>query len=57
MKRSLLFCCSILPFFSANAEIRVPNSVHTLSEIEDAKAEAAKEKKPLVFVVTDPGST
>jgi len=57
MKRFLWFCSSLLLSLSAQAEIRVPSSVRTLAELEKAKSEAAGEKKPLVFVVTDPGST
>lgn len=57
MKRSLWFCSSLLLLHSAHAEIRVPGSVRTLAELEKAKSEAVGEKKPLVFVVTDPGST
>ncbi len=41
----------------STAEIRIPSSVHTLTEIEEAKTEAIKESKPLVFVLTDPEST
>jgi hypothetical protein len=41
----------------SSAEIRIPSSVHTIAEIEEAKAEASKESKPLVFVLTDPEST
>lgn len=41
----------------SSAEIRIPSSVHTIAEIEEAKTEAIKESKPLVFVLTDPEST
>jgi len=41
----------------SSAEIRIPSSVHTIAEIEEAKTEASKEGKPLVFVLTDPEST
>lgn len=57
MKSILPFCLGFAFAGGALAEIRIPSSVHTLAEIEEAKAEAIKEKKPLVFVVTDPGST
>ena len=41
----------------ASAELRVPSSVFKMDELEEAKAKAAKEKEPLIFVYTDPGTT
>lgn len=42
---------------ASNAQIRIPSSVHTIAKINEAKTEAIKEGKPLVFVLTDPEST
>lgn len=57
MKKPVLICFLIGIAVGASAEIRIPSSVHSLAEIEEAKAKATKEQKPLVFVVTDPEST
>lgn len=43
--------------FSAQAELRIPSSVFTMEELEEAKAEAREEKEPLIFLYTDPAST
>ena len=49
----LLFgVCSI-----SHAELRVSSSVYTVDELEEAKKEATKEKEPLIFVYTDPGTS
>lgn len=42
---------------NVNAELKIPSSVYTMEELEEAKAEAAEDKEPLVFVLTNPGST
>jgi hypothetical protein len=59
MKFSLpcLFALALVGQIQARAEIRIPNSVHTLAEIDKATEAATKGEKPLIFVVTDPGST
>ncbi|MEM6916414.1 MAG: hypothetical protein AAF491_07585 [Verrucomicrobiota bacterium] len=41
----------------SHAELRIPSSVFTMEELEEAKAEAYEEEEPLIFVYTDPGST
>ena len=41
----------------ASAELSVPRSVFEISELDEAKAKAAKDKEPLVIVYTDPGTT
>lgn len=42
---------------AAFAEMNISKSVYRLNQLEEAKAEAAEEEKPLVFVLTDPGTT
>jgi hypothetical protein len=42
---------------TAQAGFKVPKNVHTPATLEAAKAEAAKEKKPLAVLYSDPGST
>ena len=37
--------------------LRVPSSVFTMEELEQAMAEAQEDEKPLIFLYTDPGST
>lgn len=39
------------------AELKIPSSVFTMEELDEAKAEAAEKEEPLVFVYTDPGTT
>lgn len=39
------------------AGFKVPKSIHTPETLEAAKAEAAKEKKALAFLYSDPGTT
>lgn len=58
MKRivSLICLCSLL-LFAVNADVRIPSSVFNMEELEEAKAEAFEEKKPLIFVYTDPGTS
>ena len=41
----------------SHAELRVSSSVYTVDELEEAKKEAIKEKEPLIFVYTDPGTS
>lgn len=42
---------------SAIAELKIPRSVFKMETLDEAKAEAVEEKEPLVFVLTDPGTT
>lgn len=55
MKRSLLLLCvlAFLPL-AGMADMRIPSSVFTVDELEEAKAEALEEEEPLIFVYTDP---
>lgn len=61
MKTLLTLCgvaiLSSLLSISAKAELRVPSSVFTIDELEEAKTKAVETEKPLIFVYTDPGST
>ena len=58
MKRILLsLCLFAFVFFAVNADWRVPSSVFTMEELEEAKERAQEEKEPLIFVYTDPGSS
>ncbi|MEM9280363.1 MAG: hypothetical protein AAGA96_00920 [Verrucomicrobiota bacterium] len=58
MKRSLLALgILILLPIGAAADMRIPSSVFTMEELEEAKAEAVEEQEPLIFVFTDPGTT
>ncbi|MFT5469452.1 MAG: hypothetical protein ACI8UO_004573 [Verrucomicrobiales bacterium] len=41
----------------ALADLKVPSSVFGMEELEEAKAKAAKDEEPLIFVYTDPGTT
>lgn len=41
----------------AGAALKVPSSVFKMEELAEAKAKAAKDEKPLIFVYTDPGSS
>ena len=58
MKKSLLLLgvLALLPL-AAKADMRIPSSVFTMEEIEEAKAEALEEEEPLIFVYTDPGTS
>lgn len=55
MKKSLLLLgvLALLPLV-AKGDMRIPSSVYTMEEIEEAKAEALEEEEPLIFVYTDP---
>lgn len=58
MKAALAIVGSLsLLALSASAQMRIPSSVFTLEELEEAKQKAVEEEEPLVFVVTDPYST
>ncbi len=39
------------------AEMRIPSSIFTMEELEEAKQEAAEKEEPLIFVYTDPGTS
>ncbi|WP_435896111.1 hypothetical protein [Oceaniferula spumae] len=41
----------------ASAKIRVPSSVHQMTDLAKAQEEAQKEGKALAFVYTDPASS
>ncbi len=41
----------------ALAGFKVPKSIFTIDELDEAKQEATADKEPLIFVYTDPGST
>ena len=58
MKKSLLLLgvLALLPL-AAKGDMRIPSSVFTMEEIEEAKAEALEEEEPLIFVYTDPGTS
>ena len=43
--------------FGFAANLKVPRSVFNMDKIEDAKAKAAENEKPLIFVYTDPNTT
>lgn|GEM_PF-6513462 len=40
----------------SQAQMRIPSSVFTLEEIDDAMSEAVEEEEPLIFVVTNPNT-
>lgn len=56
-KLVLCFSISLLAASWAHAELKIPSSVFTMEELEEAKAEAMEKEEPLIFVYTDPGST
>ena len=39
-----------------HGQMQVPDDVIEISKLEKAKAKAAKEKKALAFILTDPGT-
>ncbi|MEM7699510.1 MAG: hypothetical protein AAF236_14020 [Verrucomicrobiota bacterium] len=48
-----LFCALSVAY----SDIRIPSSVFTMEELDEAKAKAAEDEEPLIFVYTDPGTT
>jgi len=54
---AILFVAVSLFTFSSHAELKIPSSVFTVDELEEAKLKAAEDGEPLVFVYTDPGTT
>lgn len=57
MKKLSLLVALVFGVSFGHAELRIPSSVFTMEELEEAKAEAYEEEEPLIFVYTDPGST
>lgn len=58
MKKSLLLCGALLFAMTfSQAELKIPSSVFTMDELEEAKAKAFEDEEPLIFVYTDPGTT
>ena len=41
----------------AFGELQIPRTVFQMSELDQAKQKAAEDKKPLIFVITDPGTS
>ena len=41
----------------ATAELDIPRSIFKVDQLEEAKAKAAEDEEPLIFVFTDPGTT
>ena len=54
---ALLFGATCLLGASAFGQVNIPSDVFDISDLEKAKAKAAKEGKPLSFVLIEPGST
>lgn len=55
-----LTLAALVTLFSAGASFagfKVPKNLHTPETLEAAKAEAAKEKKAVAFLYSDPGTT
>jgi len=57
MLKKLFAVATMALTFSAHAGLKIPSSVFTIDELAKAKAEAAEDKEPLIFVYTDPGTT
>lgn len=57
--KAILVAAATAAFVSATAlaELDVPSSVFTMEELDEAKAKAAADSEPLIFVYTDPAST
>lgn len=47
----------LLAMGSSQADLKIPRGVFKMDELAKAKAKAAESAKPLVFVLTDPGTT
>lgn len=52
-----LFALGALPGQTLADNLRIPNSVLRMSQLEEAKERAAENEEPLVFLYTNPGST
>ena len=39
------------------AELKIPKSVFEMEELDEAKAKATEDEEPLIFVITDPGTS
>lgn len=58
MKKISLLSALVIGLSSlAQAELDIPRAAFRMSQLEEAKAKATEEEKPLVFVYTNPGST
>ena len=59
MKVTLLALSAAIGFagVAMSSDVKLPSSVFAMDELEEAKAEAAKKKEPLIFVYTNPAST
>lgn len=55
--RAIIFFIFSLGLGSLQAGFKIPKGVFTVSELEEARDKAIEENKPLVFVLTDSGST
>jgi len=38
-------------------ELKIPRTVFEMEQLDEAKAKAAEDEKPLIFVITDPGTS
>jgi hypothetical protein len=38
-------------------ELKIPRSVFQMEQLDEAKQKAAEEEEPLIFVITDPGTS
>ena len=41
----------------AFGELQIPRTVFQMTELDQAKQKAAEDNKPLIFVITDPGTS
>jgi hypothetical protein len=39
------------------AELRIPRTVFQMDQLDEAKQKAAEDEEPLIFVITDPGTS
>lgn len=56
MKKVLMICWALTLCVAVAGDLRVPSSAFEIGELEEAKTEAQKKDKPLIFVYTDPES-
>jgi len=49
----LTFALSPLGF----GELKIPRTVFEMEQLDEAKQQAAADEKPLIFVITDPGTS
>jgi hypothetical protein len=58
MKGTAIFAIATLALSPLGfGELRIPKSVFEMEELSEAKAKAAEDEEPLIFVVMDPGSS